>query len=104
MLPLYEPEVVNFVSIDTEPFAISAFTIVPVAPPESVMTVVFAEKSIPSWLIILSPASVELESVPSKAILPSNASAFPKRLSPASVKLASVPFNAIKFPSVSFIK
>ena len=48
---------------------ISADTIVAVAPPESVITTLLFEKSIPDSFIISFPASTELLSVPFKTIL-----------------------------------
>ena len=86
------------------PFAISAFTIVAVAPLESVIVVVPAEKSIPFSPTTLSPAFVEELSVPSNATLPSAVSILFNNLAPASVESESVPFNMIVllFPCSSF--
>ena len=77
---------------------------VAVAPPESVIVVVPAEKSIPLSLTILSPAFVEELSVPSSEMLPSAATVFINNLAPASVESESVPFNIIVFlfPCYSF--
>ena len=61
----------------------STLTIVPVAPLESVIVVVSAEKSIGCSFTILSPAEAELELVPFNAILPLRASTLPKSLSEA---------------------
>ena len=105
--------------------AMSAFTIVPDAPLESVIVTFFSLKSIGLSLIILSPASVESESVPSRVMSPSPVSsskvirslifdwsvsvpsrtnllpAFSvARCSPAFVPSASVPFNN-NLPTVS---
>ena len=124
-------------SIVDVPFAILAFTIVPVAPPESVIVVgcwaipvAPSKKSIADWWITLSPPFVPSEFVPLSAITPSavsiscNSFAFsfdlsvsessfkitPSELSPpsrrilssASLESASVPSRTIlwKSPSV----
>ena len=66
------------VAIAEVPFAILALTIVPVAPPESVIVVGYglaavasAKKSIPLSPIISSPVFVLSESVPLSSTLPS---------------------------------
>ena len=66
-------------------FAISAPTIVPVNPPEVVIVVVPAEKSIPSTsCITLLPACVDEESVPSSARTPVSGSISPNNNPPSS--------------------
>ena len=95
-------------------FAISAPTIVPVKPPEAVMVVVPAEKSIPSTsCMILLPACVDEESVPSSArtpvsgsISPSNNppssnSIFPNEAVPPALLLSSINSDPAFDPSVS---
>ena len=87
------------------PFAISALTIVPVAPLEDVMVNVSDEKSIASSNTISSPASAELESVPSISMLPLNASSLPKSLLSifACGDAASLPLSMIELPVLSLI-
>ena len=81
--------------------AISAFTIVPLAPLESVIVTFLLLKSIGLSLIILSPASAESESVPSRTISPSPVSSSNVNLSPALELSASVPSNNIHLPAFS---
>ena len=99
------------VAIDVVPFAMFAFTIFPVAPDESVIVsgwglapVASGKKSIALWLIKLSPASDELESVPLRATTPDAASIFWSSFAPASVESESVPSRIIVLllPNSSF--
>ena len=76
----YDAVVSAVVPMEDVPFAISTLTIVPVAPPESVMVTVSEEKSGASSNTISSPASAELEFVPSISMLPLSASSLPKSL------------------------
>ena len=71
LIPEYSPTVVDVVATELVAVAISAFTIIPLAPLESVIVTFLLLKSIGLSLIILSPASVESESVPSRVISPS---------------------------------
>ena len=76
----YDAVVSAVVPMEDVPFAISTLTIVPVAPPESVMVTVSEEKSGASSNTISSPASAELEFVPSISMLPLSASSLPNIL------------------------
>jgi hypothetical protein len=58
-------------------------------------------KSMGSSFIMLAPASVELASIPLRAILPLRASASPKSRSFAFNELPSVPFKIMEFPILS---
>ena len=70
-MPEYSPTVVVVVATELDAVAISALTIVPLAPLESVMVTFLLLKSIGLSLMMLSPASVESESVPSRTTSPS---------------------------------
>ena len=97
----YDAVVIALVPIDDVPLAISTLTIVPVAPPESVMVTVSEEKSGASSNMISSPASAELEFVPSSSRFPLSASSSPSSLLPAFACDASLPLSAIKLPVFS---
>ena len=77
------------------------FTIVPLAPLESVIVTFLLLKSMASSFIILSPASVDDESVPSSRISPLPVSSSPKILLFASVDDTSVPSNIRLSPASS---
>ena len=101
LIPEYSPTVVDVVATELDAVAISAFMIVPLAPLESVIVTFLLLKSIGLSLIILSPASVESESVPSRTISPSPVSSSNKSLLFASDPFSSVPSRIILLPAFS---
>ena len=78
------------------------FTIVPLAPLESVIVTFLLLKSMASSLIMLSPASVDDESVPSSRMSQLPVSSSPKILLFASVDDASVQ-SSIKLSPASSV-
>ena len=100
-IPEYSPTVVAVVVTELVAVAISAFTIIPLAPLESVIVTFLLLKSIGLSFIILSPASVESESVPSRTISPSPVSSSNKSLLPTSDPSSSVPSKTILLPAFS---
>ena len=85
MTPEYSPTFTDVVSTVLVAVPISALTIVPDAPLESVMVTSLLLKSIPDSLIISSPASALSLSEPSKFILPLPVLSSSKKFSFASV-------------------
>ena len=75
--------------------------IVPLAPLRSVIVTFLLLKSIGLSFIILSPASVESRSVPSRTISPSPVSSSNKSLLFASDPFSSVPSRIILLPAFS---
>ena len=99
---MYEPSCVPVVATPVVPSAISAATIIPVAPPESVIVTFLFVKSIPSSLIIWLSVSTEPVAVESNVSWPSMVSSSNKNLERASVPSASVASNKSVLPKSSF--
>ena len=101
LIPEYSPTVVDVDATELDAVAISAFMIVPLAPLESVIVTFLLLKSIGLSFIILSPASVESESVPSRTMSPSPVSSSNNNLLAPSVPSASVPSSIMLLPAFS---
>ena len=101
MTPEYSPTFTDVVSTVLVAVPISALTIVPDAPLESVIVTSLLLKSIPDSLIISSPASAPSLSERSKFILPLPVLSSSKKFSFASVLSESVPSRTRLIPCSS---